>query len=421
GVLMLAGACNTAIIGSNGVLNRLSEDGVLVDWFRNPHRKYGTTYRLLNLIVALQIVVVIASRGDVFVLGEAYAFGVVWSFSMNALSTLILRFKRPEEREWKVPLNWRIGGREIPIGIGLITAVLFATAIANLLTKKVATISGVLFTVAFYLAFEMSERIIKARKLSESKELERFLLEDKTVISADAVGARPGNVLLAVRNYESLYPLEKILNKTNIRRQDIIVLTARRLRGVNPERAPLAGEQIFMAYEQKLFSRVVSMAEKAGKKIELLVVPGTDITRVLVQTALRLQSAKMVVGRSNRMPMEEQARRIGEAWESAGPHERGLTLEIIDRQQKSHFFDIGPHPPRLWPEDIGRLHELWLKLTRDRFGARLHHRDVVSVALKRLERDLRTQENETEVLGDFQAEIDGHRQELGHPSRNHRH
>ena len=66
GVIMLAGACNTAIIGSNGVLNRLSEDGVLVDWFRKPHREYGTTYRLLNMIVGLQILVVIVSRGDVF-------------------------------------------------------------------------------------------------------------------------------------------------------------------------------------------------------------------------------------------------------------------------------------------------------------------------------------------------------------------
>src|SRR4051794_702905 len=37
GFLMLAGAVNTAIIGSNGVLNRVSEDGVLTDWFRMPH------------------------------------------------------------------------------------------------------------------------------------------------------------------------------------------------------------------------------------------------------------------------------------------------------------------------------------------------------------------------------------------------
>src|SRR5262249_8121068 len=51
GFLMLAGAVNTAIVGSNGVLNRVSEDGVLSDWFRAPHRRYGTTYRLISLIV----------------------------------------------------------------------------------------------------------------------------------------------------------------------------------------------------------------------------------------------------------------------------------------------------------------------------------------------------------------------------------
>ena len=36
GFLILSGAVNTAIIGSNGVLNRVSEDGVLADWFRFP-------------------------------------------------------------------------------------------------------------------------------------------------------------------------------------------------------------------------------------------------------------------------------------------------------------------------------------------------------------------------------------------------
>ena len=43
GVLMLAGAVNTAIVGSNGVLNRVSEDGILPHWFRHPHRRFGTS------------------------------------------------------------------------------------------------------------------------------------------------------------------------------------------------------------------------------------------------------------------------------------------------------------------------------------------------------------------------------------------
>ena len=45
GFLILSGAVNTAIIGSNGVLNRVAEDGVLPDWFLKPHPRYGTTYR----------------------------------------------------------------------------------------------------------------------------------------------------------------------------------------------------------------------------------------------------------------------------------------------------------------------------------------------------------------------------------------
>ena len=129
GFLMLSGAVNTAILGSNGVLNRVSEDGVLTPWFRAPHRKFGTTYRTINLIAILQIITIVASRGDTIVLGEAYAFGVIWSFTFNAVATVVLRFRRPEEREWKVPGNIRIGKVEIPMGLITIALILLAIAL----------------------------------------------------------------------------------------------------------------------------------------------------------------------------------------------------------------------------------------------------------------------------------------------------
>jgi hypothetical protein len=51
--------------------------------------------------------------------------------------------------------------------------------------------------------------------------------------------------------------------------------------------------------------------------------------------------------------------------------------------------NLGPHPPRLWPEDVDRTHDIWLDLTENEgMGAALHHRDVVNIALRRLERDL---------------------------------
>src|SRR5579884_1308216 len=158
GTLILSGAVNTAIIGSNGVLNRVAEDGVLPDWFRQPHRRYGTTSRIINTIVILQIVTIVLSKGNVDTLGEAYAFGVIWSFAMKALSVLMLRYKRPEAREWKVPINFRIGKTDIPVGLILITATLFLLALVNVVTKKTATISGSLFTVAFFTVFAISER-----------------------------------------------------------------------------------------------------------------------------------------------------------------------------------------------------------------------------------------------------------------------
>src|SRR5262245_46751509 len=68
GFLILSGAVNTAIIGSNGVLNRVAEDGVMPDWFLKPHPRYGTTYRILYLIVGLQLATILLSRGNMLIL-----------------------------------------------------------------------------------------------------------------------------------------------------------------------------------------------------------------------------------------------------------------------------------------------------------------------------------------------------------------
>jgi hypothetical protein len=54
------------------------------------------------------------------------------------------------------------------------------------------------------------------------------------------------------------------------------------------------------------------------------------------------------------------------------------------------YVNLGPHPPRLWPEDVDRLHGLWLRLTQaEGVGSKLHHRDIVGIALRRLEQELK--------------------------------
>jgi hypothetical protein len=118
GFLILAGAVNTSLVGSNGVLNRLAEDGVLTPWFQHPQARYGTTHRLINLIAVLQLLVIVASRGDVNTLGEAYAFGVVWSFVFMTMSMAVLRWHDRSPRAYRVPFNIRVpwGARTAPLG-----------------------------------------------------------------------------------------------------------------------------------------------------------------------------------------------------------------------------------------------------------------------------------------------------------------
>src|SRR6266850_1214023 len=176
GTLMLAGAVNTSIVGSNGVLNRVSEDGILPQWFRHPQRKFGTTHRILNLVVGLQILTILLSRGNIFLLGEAYAFGVMWSFATKGLAVLVLRYKHRGERDFRVPLNFTIGKLQIPLGLGLITLTLVALCLINLVTKQVATISGVTFTLIFFAVFSITEKTTKKRA-TEHAELDQFNLE----------------------------------------------------------------------------------------------------------------------------------------------------------------------------------------------------------------------------------------------------
>ncbi|HEY7336902.1 MAG TPA: APC family permease [Bryobacteraceae bacterium] len=403
GFLILSGAVNTAIIGANGILNRVAEDGVLTPWFRKPHRKYGTTSGIINLIAILQLATIIYSRGDMTVLAEAYAFGVVWSFFFKALGVTVLRFQR-NDQEYKTPINLHVAGREIPIGLMLTTLVLGTVAIVNLFTKQIATKYGIAFTIILFITFTVSEKINLRRVQKEKKGLEQFNLDPQAVIESGSLHARPGCIVVAVRDYRRLEHLRRVLEKTNLRKHDIVVTTVRPL-STGAAEYDLAQEQIFSDYEKELFSHVVQLAEKQGKPVELLVVPGINPFDAMVHAANSLQASRLVTGVSARMESDELARRIGQAWEALPGPRHPFSLEIISPDRQSVFVNLGPHPPRLWPEDIDLVHDLWLELSESSgLGARLHHRDVVGLALRRLRNDLHD-ERRGSAVEDLQKDI----------------
>ena len=196
--------------------------------------------------------------------------------------------------------------------------------------------------------------------------------------------------------------LASVLQKTNLRRHDIVVMTVRPVSSGAGE-YELSDQQLSSDYERELLTSVVTMAEKAGKTVDLLVVPGVDPFDAMVQTASRLQALRLATGVSARMDSEELARRIGLAWENLPEPRHPFSLEIIAEGRPSVYVNLGPHPPRLWPEDLDRTHEIWLRLQRQ-FGSRLHHRDVVGVALRRLEKELES-ERQHDVVADLEREL----------------
>jgi amino acid transporter len=387
GFLILSGAINTSIIGSNGVLNRISEDGVLTDWFRRPHKKFGTSYRVVNLIVGLQLFTIIASRGDVILLGDAYAFGVIWSFTLNSVAMLVLRFKYKGERGWRVPPNIRIGGVEVPVGLVSVFLVLFSTAVVNLFTKQNATIAGLGFSLALFAVFTVSEKINK-RKFAhvEQQMKEHFHLLHQETIGRETVQVRPGNVLVTVRDYNTLNHLRWSLENTDTHDADIVVMEAR-LTGYGSAERDLAMEQIFSDYEQTLFTKAVSIAESYGKRISLLVVPARDVWSAIVQTANALESSLVVSGLSSKMTGEVQAFRLGQAWEAMPEPKRQFVFNVVRPDYTVETYRIGPHTPTMKTEDVHLVHKIWLDIKKFQGTEDIHHSDIVTLALTRLSRD----------------------------------
>ena len=414
GTLMLSGAVNTAIVGANGVLNRLVEDGVLTTWFKKPQKRYGTSYRVINLIVGLQVLTIIVSRGNVYLLASLYAFGVIWSFSFMSLAVMVLRYKSPEDRQWKVPGNIHIRGVEIPVGVILISAVLFSTALVNLLTKQLATVAGVTFSVVFFVVFTISERKTAREHAAGESGLEQFNIATDPELSAETMQVRPGNILVAVRDPRNLYYLRQVLAKTDTTKTDVVVMTAR----VYHREHSFSGSEVvdtsevFKKYEQELFTAVVTAAEKEGKHVSLLVVPTNDVFESIVATAQRLHSSASVCGLSNKLTADEQGKLTGDAWERLPEPRPRLRLVVVEPSGTKHEYLLGPHTPRMRQEDVDLLHGLWKEVTTDPRYRELHHYHVLNVALQEMTERMHNGAYRDEVMREI---LDEMRRRSGQP------
>jgi amino acid transporter len=346
GFLILAGAVNTSILGSNGVLNRLAEDGVLTPWFQRPHRRYGSSYRLINLVGILQLAVILFSLGDVDTLGEAYAFGVVWSFVFMTLSMVVLRFKDLSPRQYNVPLNVNLstlkGKVQVPVGTIAVFLILLSVALVNLATKRTATKWGIGFTVMFLAAFMIAERYTRRRHGGKHEHLEQFNQQSSDSVSVEALGlTHPNPIVVAARGPRSLPVLEKVLHETDTDQRDVVVVTCKVLPALTV--GITDAERNINDQDRELLTKIVTVAEEVGKQVHPLVLPTNNPLYAICTAARDLRATEVVLGVSERVHAEEQLEQFALAWGSAtaemaaGEAVPQMTVRILGPQVEMKF------------------------------------------------------------------------------------
>ena len=114
----------------------------------------------------------------------------------------------------------------MPIGVALITLLLFATALINLMTKPLATLAASVLDLPIRRLHGFRENTLKQR--GDTHEMhEEFRVTEQPLVDREEMKVRPGNVLVAIRDPRNLYYLDDLLKNTDTSRQDIVVMTAR--------------------------------------------------------------------------------------------------------------------------------------------------------------------------------------------------
>ena len=304
----------------------------------------------------MQLFTIIASRGDMLLLGEAYAFGVVWSFVFKAMAMMVLRFKQPGHREYMVPLNYKVGNIELPVGLLLIFLTLLVAAIMNLLTKETATIWGLAFTGVFLTIFVVTEKFHEKRlKGAHHHHLEQFNQATAEHLTVESLGlTKKYHKLVAIRSKFNLFMLERALAEADPATTDVIVMTAK-----TNATADMADHDLDR-YDQELMTAVVDKAEHIGKEIKPLIVPTNNPLYAVLQTAKNLKVQEVVLGGSNKFTPQEQWDQIALFWITL--HDgtpTPLTVRILSSNRDVTFdFEGGNRIPRINEAKLRSVSEL---------------------------------------------------------------
>jgi amino acid transporter len=177
GAVLLVFACNTALIGTYHVFLALAGVRFLPRLLERRNAWRGTPHWAILIAMGIPLMILLAVRGNVSLLGDLYSFGLLGAFSMTCVSLDIVRWHervahrtagdgatKTQNREGSnQPANDRIPvPSRTTLVVGVITSFLVTLAwTTNLFAKPLATIFGggvTLFGLAIGLTTYMFEQ-----------------------------------------------------------------------------------------------------------------------------------------------------------------------------------------------------------------------------------------------------------------------
>ena len=171
----------------------------------------------------------------------------------------------------------------MPVGLSIVFLIMLLSALANFVTKPVATVSGLIFTAVFLVVFVATERYHHRRRGADHKHEEQFNRASIDQATSGSLGLKkPYRKLVAIRSPHNLFMLEKALADTDPKTTEVVVMTAK----IEPPGGSWqATKSTSTPTIGKLMTAVVDRAERLGKRVLPLIVPTNNPLNAVLTTA----------------------------------------------------------------------------------------------------------------------------------------
>ena len=179
--LVLSQAANAGMVGIARTAYTLAMHRQIPRGVARLHPRYGTPWIVISIFTVLAFALVLPL--DIELLAGMFAYGALIAFALAHLSVCVLRFKEPSRpRAYKVPLNVRMRGGELPLPAAFGAVLSIAAWVATFFYHDDARVFGsawMAFGLLLYVAYRSREGLsltrmveVPAERMSHEPEVE---------------------------------------------------------------------------------------------------------------------------------------------------------------------------------------------------------------------------------------------------------